>query len=319
MITTFTTGAKIAITPTLDESNGAPFGLSGGMSAAIEATGDQAFLIRTFYPEFTNYDTGSGSDDAFKIGAFPGLGDYGEAGTPPVPDWNGQALSMVTLKAIAIEIKALQAYAGTAATGVLTSDATNVSDAQTVTIGSTVYRFKTTMAAAYDVKLGATAAISLSNLAAAIGASGTPGTEYYTGTLIHPNVTVTGFTATTVSIAAARTGDAGNSIATTETSTHLSWGSATLTGGEDVTQPAVARDFGGTVTINLDTSLMPGSSGSVSYEVSAPCLFTFALPEGWTPDPSGMMNIKFNNTGGGPLTDKDVNAVVTVALIGSTT
>ena len=158
MTSTFTSNVKIAITPTLDASNGAPFGLSGGMSAESSAEGDEAFFIRTFYPEYVNYDTGSGSDDAFKVGAFPAFADYGEPGNPPEKDWNGQALSIVTAKALVIEIKPIQAYLGTAATGVLTSDGTNVSDGDTVTIGSTVYRFKNTMAAAYDVKIGANAA-----------------------------------------------------------------------------------------------------------------------------------------------------------------
>ena len=39
-------------------------------------------------------------------------------------------------------------YAG----GILTSDATNVSDGETVTLDTVVYRFKDTMLAAYDVK-----------------------------------------------------------------------------------------------------------------------------------------------------------------------
>ena len=42
---------------------------------------------------------------------------------------------------------------GTQASGLLTSTGIQVTDADTVTIGSTVYRFKTTMNAAYDVRI----------------------------------------------------------------------------------------------------------------------------------------------------------------------
>lgn len=119
------------------------------------------------------------------------------------------------------------------ATGTLTSDTTNVSDGDTVTIGTIVYRFKNTMAAAYDVKIGADAATSLDNLKAAINASGTPGTEYFAGTLAHPTVTATTNTDTTQVVQAIAYGTAGNSIASTETSSHLSWGAATLASGAE--------------------------------------------------------------------------------------
>ena len=319
MITTFSSSAKISIAPTTDVSSSVPFGLSGGMAAESSAEGDQSFFIRTFYPEFTNFDSGgSAVDDSFTFGTFPGFEDNGTGGTAE-KDWNGQALSIVTAKALVIEIKPIQAYLGTAATGVLTSDATNVTDGDTVTIESVVYRFKNTMAAAYDIKIAATAALTILNLDAAIDASGTPGTEYYTGTLAHPSVLTTGSTATTLSYIAARTGDAGNLIATTEASTHLSWGAATLTGGEDVTQPAVARTLEGTVRIELGNGFLPGTSASLIYEVTTPSLLTLAIPEGWTPGASGSVLVTFTTDQPSPLTDKDVNAVVTVAIIGSST
>lgn len=54
----------------------------------------------------------------------------------------------------------------THAVNVLTSDATNVTALDTVTIGSTVYRFMTTTVLAYDVLIGASAAATLDNLKA---------------------------------------------------------------------------------------------------------------------------------------------------------
>lgn len=83
---------------------------------------------------------------------------------------------------------------GVSATGDITTQA-NPSDGDTLTIwlGShtTVYRFKTTLAAAYDVQIGSSAADTTSNLKAAINADGTPGTEYYAGTLANTVVEAT--------------------------------------------------------------------------------------------------------------------------------
>lgn len=56
-------------------------------------------------------------------------------------------------------------------------------------VGFTVaYRFKNTLAQAFDVQIGATTADTAANLKAAINADGTPGTEYYTGTTAHPQL-----------------------------------------------------------------------------------------------------------------------------------
>lgn len=136
---------------------------------------------------------------------------------------------------------------GVHAESVITSDTTNVSDAETVTIGSTVYRFKDTLAQAYDVKIGASAAATLDNLKAAINASGTPGTEYFAGTLAHPTVVATTNTDTTQLVVARVPGTAANAAATTETSAHLSWADTTLGGGTGDSNPGVAAE---TVTID---------------------------------------------------------------------
>lgn len=131
---------------------------------------------------------------------------------------------------------------GKHAKSILTSDATNVVDGATVTIGSTVYRYKDTMAAAYDVKIGASAQISLANLRKAINATGTPGTEYFAGTLVHPTVVASASDATTLTAYARIPGTAANTIATTETSTHLAWEAATLGAGTGASVAGVAGD-----------------------------------------------------------------------------
>ena len=319
MKTTFSTNTAIAITPTTDASGSATFGLAGNLSVETSAEGDEAFFVRTFYPEFVNYDTGSGSDDAFKIGAFPGLADYGEPGNPPEKDWNGQSLSLDTLKAIMIEVKPINAFQGTAATGVL-NFITHPTNGDTVLIGATTYTFRTSPSLAYDVVLGANKATAIANLDAAILANGSAPTNYNAGTLANPLIGTSVISGDTIIVTAARTGTDGNLIATTASDpAQTSWAATTLTGGEDVTQPAVARTLEGTVKITLASALLPGAGSSLIYTVSTPSLLTFAVPEGWVPDPNGMINIQFNSTGPAPLTDKDVNAVVTVALIGSST
>lgn len=121
----------------------------------------------------------------------------------------------------------------TAATGVLTSDNTNVADGETVTIGSRVYRYKNTMAAINDVKIGADADTSLVNLAKAINLSGTAGTHYFAGTEINNQVTANEtITAHALTTTGKGTSAADNLIATTKTSAHLSWGHTTMWGAD---------------------------------------------------------------------------------------
>jgi hypothetical protein len=129
------------------------------------------------------------------------------------------------------------------ATGTLTSDATNVSDGDTVTIDTVVYRFKNTLAQAFDVKIGADAAGSLVNLKKAINGSGISGTDYYAGTTTHNSVIATTITATTLVVQSLLLGTGGNSIATTETSSHLSWGGATLASGTGATGKIILNTF----------------------------------------------------------------------------
>lgn len=133
-------------------------------------------------------------------------------------------------------VVSLATSAGVKATSTVTQTVADVSVDDTVTIGTTVYRFKSTMLAAYDVKIGVSAAVTLDNLKAAINASGTPGTEYFAGTLIHPTVTATTNAADSQVIEAKVVGIAGNLIATTSTAANLAWTSTVMASGEDVGQ-----------------------------------------------------------------------------------
>jgi hypothetical protein len=122
---------------------------------------------------------------------------------------------------------------GVKASRVLTATA-NFANAETVTIGSRTYTFQTVLTNVDgNVKLGATMADSLANLARAINdEGGVSGTDYAAATTAHPDVTAT-FTGTTLTATARQVGDSKNSIATTEVATNASWGGATLIGGTD--------------------------------------------------------------------------------------
>lgn len=119
------------------------------------------------------------------------------------------------------------------ASNTVVSNNTEVSDGDTVTINGQAYRFKDTMAAAYDVKRhGTTADTTLANLIAAINGTGTPGTEYYAGTSAHPTVQAdASVTSHTVTLRARTSGTAGNAYTLAKSATNLSVGGATFSNG----------------------------------------------------------------------------------------
>lgn len=124
-----------------------------------------------------------------------------------------------------------------AATGTLTWDnAAGPADGDTVTIGSTVYTFKTALTpTAGQVLLNGGGDAALLNLIRAINHTGTAGTDYANlGSTSTANVQVSAAGAVTAhafAVTALVSGVASNLIATTETSSHLFWGNTTLTGG----------------------------------------------------------------------------------------
>ena len=108
-----------------------------------------------------------------------------------------------------------------------------------MTINGQAYTFVASPSSAYDVDLGGTAAVSLSNLAKAINGTGTAGTEYAAGTVARTDMTAVA-TATTVVLTAANTttwsGTAGNAITLVETTDGggtWSVSGATFSGGVD--------------------------------------------------------------------------------------
>ena len=119
------------------------------------------------------------------------------------------------------------------ADGTLTNTG-NPAAADTVVIGSVTYTFRATLTAGglpNEVLIGGTASVSFDNLKAAINGAAGAGTTYGAGTVAHPDVIAGAKTATTLVVVARLAGTAGNSIASTEGSTVLSWGAGTLLGG----------------------------------------------------------------------------------------
>lgn len=138
-------------------------------------------------------------------------------------------------------LKRITAVNSVFATGTYTLSA-NVANNDTVTIGTTVYTFKTTLTgAANEILIGGTASISIDNLIAAINAAAGEGTLYGTDTAAHTLVSAAAGAGDTMTVTALLDGPSGNSIATTEVGANSSFGAGTLTGGDaDVT---VAEDL----------------------------------------------------------------------------
>jgi hypothetical protein len=124
------------------------------------------------------------------------------------------------------------------ATGILTLTA-NPANNETVTLGASVYTFKTVVGAAGTVLIGTDEEASLVNLAAAINGDAGSGTLYGTGTVT--NVSATAAiepTPAQLTATAITAGAAGNSIASTETLAAGAWSNATLAGGADIPGPS---------------------------------------------------------------------------------
>lgn len=156
------------------------------------------------------------------------------------------------------------ALTGVKATATLTSDATAPSDGDTVTVDGVTYTFKTALsspAQKNQVLIGVSAAVALDNLKIAINASGgTEGTEYSVGTVAHPTVTATTNTNTTQVVEARDFGTRPNSFITAETSSHLSWGGSTLSGGVANVLDEIKIQASAAVTLDVLKDVINGTA-----------------------------------------------------------
>lgn len=115
----------------------------------------------------------------------------------------------------------------------LTSDLSNVTAADTVTVGGTTYTFRAAVGTTTGEVLFTSYTTALANLTSAINATAGSGTTYGSNTTINDLCVATNPTASTVVLTAKVPGTVGNFISVAEGSTHLSLTAAgtLLTGG----------------------------------------------------------------------------------------
>ena len=147
-----------------------------------------AIVLRSTSASDTNSLTVYGT-----ISASPGTSAKTMTGTTEVKTTD--SLTAITQAVVTAAVGTITGLAaGTAAVGDVRVDVIPT-DGDTLTTGLTgntrAYRWKNTLGAAYDVKIGASLADCAANLKAAINADGTPGVEYYTGTLANTLLSAT--------------------------------------------------------------------------------------------------------------------------------
>lgn len=137
------------------------------------------------------------------------------------------------------------------ASGTLTSNNTNVSNNDTVTIGFKTYTFKTSLTGAtYEVKIGVDADTSLANLASAINGTTGGGSTYGSGTVANVAVSSTASpTSHVLTFTSYVVGTVGNRYSFSTPATTLTASGTTLSGGVD----SVARQV--LIGSNADDSL----------------------------------------------------------------
>jgi hypothetical protein len=189
---------------------------------------DDLNSLRSMVHTLLKRRTGNWWDDLTTPVTFTGEGETQRAVDDLNVDLHDLERKRVLVKAVSLAD--VTVGADTAATATLTS-AGAFSDTETVTIGSTVYTFRTPFVnAAFNIDASGTVAQTHENLRRAINGDGVAGTNYGTGTTVHPDVTAID-TATTNVITAKKSGTFANGIATTETGANISWGGATMSGG----------------------------------------------------------------------------------------
>ena len=128
------------------------------------------------------------------------------------------------------------------ASGILTMTV-QPANGNTVTVGTTdgttpaVYKFVTSVSAAFDVLIDTSAQNTLINLFNAINLGAGGGTKYGTGTTANFDVTAVQLPVGQIEVIADLAGTGGNSIASTATGTAAVWGGTTLSGGANIPGP----------------------------------------------------------------------------------
>ena len=163
-----------------------------------------------------------------------------------------------------------QPVAAKAATGTLQFSA-NPSADETVTIGSTVYKFVAAAAAANDVTIGANVVATMGNLVAAITGGEGAGTAYGTGTTANASASAEVSTDNVTLVTAKTAGTTGNSVALTTTSSVITPSGATLAGGVNAgAGAAVNANFVGVVVFSYYMTVQTDGYTYTALDVNLP-------------------------------------------------
>ncbi len=137
--------------------------------------------------------------------------------------------------------------------------------AELVVMGASSYRMVNYLNQAFDVLIGATAELSIDNIAAAVIKGAGEGTTYGSNTIAHPIVTAAKTGAAELTATAKLPGVAGN-IATTETAANASWGAGNMTGGVDPIKFQITLD-GALSSLNMflrDATVVDTDFGAIT-------------------------------------------------------
>jgi hypothetical protein len=228
--------------------------------------------LETYVGDYSSPAGGEGSDIATDLATVYGSVEAAETGLNARTDdletavgtYSGAADIATDLAAALGDIDDLEAVApqyvatfatATAATATYTTDGTNPDVGSNVTVNDQKYRFMDAMTQANDVQIGVDADTSLGNLVAAINLGGTPGTEYYAGTVAATGVTAAAVDSHATVVRADTKGTAANGYAkgaSTDPDSHID---------VDVTDPA--DKFSGGVDGQV------GATGKIVFTASA--------------------------------------------------
>ena len=162
---------------------------------------------------------------------------------------NVTAADTVTINGKAYTFRAAIYPATVKATATITSTGVNVTADDTVTINGKVYKFVAAPTDEGDVDIGLTAEGTLANLFYAINHTGTPNTDYKCAA-VHPTVIGKSVTATVLTLEAVTGGVGGNALTLVKSAATLSVsGAGFLTGG---------------ITISAEGDVLMGAGGNAA-------------------------------------------------------
>jgi len=222
--------------PRLGETRGVNYDSIVEYISALRPVSGQATKLDIVIPKNLGWEAGN-SITAYSL---PLVSSVNYNGTYTV-DSVSQSSSTETVVRVTIAVAApgseyvTPSTSGTRATGTLTTSSNvDVTEGETMTIGSKVYTFTASPTSEGDVLLGL-GPVALLNLSRAINHTGTPGVDYVCAAA-HPQVSAGATVVSDVlTITALTAGVAGNTIGITSGAVEVTASGAFMTGGADAT------------------------------------------------------------------------------------